>query len=414
METAIDQLALWDLVTWRADLTPDAVLAVDESDRQLTFARVPRSVRARRRRLRARRHRLRHAGCVDAADVDRVVGARRRAGASGCRAGAAAPDPARARDRVHPRPERGRPPRGARHVARRRLPRAHGVGDRRSRARRQRDPPDRRRPRPAGGRSLGATAVDDTPPRARVRPDPLGLLHVGHHRAPQGHAAHRPHRRRGRAPAESPLRDDRGRSQRTRVPRHAHRRNQLAHGRPHGRVPPDHGGGVRSRDVVRGAATQRRDDRGIGPRVLDGVRRGATPRSEGQGVPEPARARGWWRGKAADAQRRSARSARGPAGHGVRVVRVPRRRALRRVGHRDDAQERRLPARRLRGADRRPRRRVGALRRDRRDRVHRPDAVQGLSRSGGERRCVHGRRLVPHRRPRHARRAAGCSGSPAG
>ncbi len=37
METAIDQLALWDLVTWRADLTPDAVLAVDESDRQLTF-----------------------------------------------------------------------------------------------------------------------------------------------------------------------------------------------------------------------------------------------------------------------------------------------------------------------------------------------------------------------------------------
>ena len=38
METALDQLALWDLVTWRADLTPDAVLAVDESDRELTFA----------------------------------------------------------------------------------------------------------------------------------------------------------------------------------------------------------------------------------------------------------------------------------------------------------------------------------------------------------------------------------------
>ena len=28
METALDQLALWDLVTWRADLTPEAVLAV--------------------------------------------------------------------------------------------------------------------------------------------------------------------------------------------------------------------------------------------------------------------------------------------------------------------------------------------------------------------------------------------------
>ena len=29
---------MWDLVTWRADLTPDAVLAVDEADAELTFS----------------------------------------------------------------------------------------------------------------------------------------------------------------------------------------------------------------------------------------------------------------------------------------------------------------------------------------------------------------------------------------
>ena len=38
MATALDQLALWDLVTWRAELTPDAVLAVDEADVELTFS----------------------------------------------------------------------------------------------------------------------------------------------------------------------------------------------------------------------------------------------------------------------------------------------------------------------------------------------------------------------------------------
>ncbi len=54
-----------------------------------------------------------------------------------------------------------------------------------------------------------------------------------------------------------------------------------------------------------------------------------------------------------------------------------------------DAQERRLPARRLRGPHRRARGRARAGRRDRRDRVHRPDAVQGLPRPRGERRRVH-------------------------
>ena len=38
METALDQLALWDLITHRVDLMPDAVLAVDELDATITFA----------------------------------------------------------------------------------------------------------------------------------------------------------------------------------------------------------------------------------------------------------------------------------------------------------------------------------------------------------------------------------------
>ena len=75
-----------------------------------------------------------------------------------------------------------------------------------------------------------------------------------------------------------------------------------------------------------------------------------------------------------------------------------------------DAHERRLPTRRLRRPHRRPRRCAGAGRRDRGDRVHRPDAVQGLPRPRGERGRVHGRRLVPHRRPRHARRARAPAG----
>ena len=37
--TAVDQLSLWDLIEWRASLTPQALFAVDEDDRELSFQR---------------------------------------------------------------------------------------------------------------------------------------------------------------------------------------------------------------------------------------------------------------------------------------------------------------------------------------------------------------------------------------
>jgi cyclohexanecarboxylate-CoA ligase len=36
--TDMDQLPLWELITWRADLTPDAILAVDETGADITFS----------------------------------------------------------------------------------------------------------------------------------------------------------------------------------------------------------------------------------------------------------------------------------------------------------------------------------------------------------------------------------------
>ena len=75
-------------------------------------------------------------------------------------------------------------------------------------------------------------------PTAESRPTvrALGLLHVGHHRRPEGRAPHRQDGRRRRRTRWTGAGDDRRGPQRDGVPVHAHRRDRLAVRRAHGRL----------------------------------------------------------------------------------------------------------------------------------------------------------------------------------
>ena len=70
---------LWDLIEARADATPDALLAVDELDRTLTFGEYRARASSRPTRCATLGHRRRDGRVVAAADVARVARARRRA-----------------------------------------------------------------------------------------------------------------------------------------------------------------------------------------------------------------------------------------------------------------------------------------------------------------------------------------------
>src|SRR5262249_26762892 len=85
-------------------------------------------------------------------------------------------------------------------------------------------PPPAPPPRPPGRPRAAAACL-----AARRCPHALRLLHLGHHRRPEGRAAHRPH---ADAPGADHLRRARARAQRphrARLPVHAHRRARLAH-----------------------------------------------------------------------------------------------------------------------------------------------------------------------------------------
>ena len=132
------------------------------------------------------------------------------------------------------------------------------------------------RPRPARRRAVQARRGDR-------RPVALGLLHVGHHRRPEGCAPHRQDGRRVGVHDGPRARDDAGGPQRDGVPVHAHRRDRLAVRRAHGRLRP------RARRVVRpghdhpGARARAGDDRRRGHRVPPRVPHRAARRSPGAG-----------------------------------------------------------------------------------------------------------------------------------
>ena len=189
---------LWELVEQRAEASPDSRMSVDEHGRSMTFGAVPRRGRARGRRPgRARRGRGR-CRVLGAPDLARVAGPGRRAVPA--RRGA---EP----DHPHlPRP-RGRLLHRARPARRCCSCRARGAT---STSRRWAIASPGRRPRPAGrrvrpraARRRSGQALPPRPAAARQpgrRSGQLALLHVGHHRRPEGRAAHRrrSHRHRPR------------------------------------------------------------------------------------------------------------------------------------------------------------------------------------------------------------------------
>ena len=113
------------------------------------------------------------------------------------------------------------------------------------------------------------------PARRRGGADPLALLHVGHHREPEGRAPHRrdAHRRRGRSRRRA--RHEPRRRRLDGVPVRAHRRPRLSRHDAHPRLPRGRARGVRARRRDPGVLAARRDDGGRQHRVLHRVPRRA-------------------------------------------------------------------------------------------------------------------------------------------
>ena len=247
--------SLWDLIERRAEDTPDARFVIDEYGRTLTFAEYRD---ASQRAAAAFAARGIGEGDVVSWQLPTWIEAMVLVGGAGPARRGAEPDPAdlpRARGRL--RRARGR----ARSCSScRAMWRGFDFGAM----------AEALGPTPTSGCCIAATLLDGDvaalprPPgrrtgvharRALRRSAALDLLHVGHDGRPEGRAAHRQHRRRGRLRDGRRVRPHRRRPQRARVPVHPHRRDQLADGRAHvglrggdrrGIRPGDHDPGARA------------------------------------------------------------------------------------------------------------------------------------------------------------------------
>ena len=218
----------WELVEKRAARTPDDVMTVDEDDREITFGGYRDAALLRGRRAGRTRHRRGRRRVVAAPDLARVADPARRAGPSGRRPEPDHPDLPRPRGRLR---HRARPAPSSSSC-----PAMWRGFDYEAMA-------ERHRGRAAPGLEVlvcdTATLPDGDPatlppappsrPTAPTRPVTLALLHVGHHRRPEGRAPHRRRRSssRRRGMCERPRRCADGDRNGSGLPVHPHRRASI-------------------------------------------------------------------------------------------------------------------------------------------------------------------------------------------
>ncbi len=394
--------SLWQVIERRAEATPDAVLAHEDTGAELTFGQYRDACLRAAAGLHADHGSARGTGVSWELPTWNeslvLVGALARLGA---RQNPLIPIYRGREVRIHHRAER-RPAAGGAH----RLPglrlRGHGPGDRRRQRTGlsvlvvDRDLPD--------GDPAGLPEAEAPPATAAEAPVRWLFYTSGTTADPKGAPAHRPHRDglgagHGRVPRH-PGRRRLG----PHLPLHPHRGDRLADGRPVHRVHPADHRGLRPRHHPGVPGRQRRDPGRLGHPVPHGLP--GRPAGQGRARPSsPTSAPIPAGGRPSRPSSTTTSSAKiGGVGHrvGLRTDRGPHR------GHGHHPRSRREAGRHRgspdprRGAHRgRPGRPAGRPRPGGGDPAEGPPGHPGLSRPRPRRRRLRRGRLLPERRPRH-------------